>query len=162
MSQATVKMPLAEAKALAEELLIILKEKGISKVEITGSVLREEKYIGDIDIICNGQIEEVAKQLGPIQSGNIEGSQRVILTYKGKLVNLFRTTEEEWGAMRFYLTGPKNYVIAYRLRAKKMNFKLNQHGLFDATGKCVASRTEEEIYKALDKTWKPPQMRGKK
>jgi len=36
MSQATVKMPLAEAKALAEELLTVLKEKGISKAEITG------------------------------------------------------------------------------------------------------------------------------
>lgn len=161
MSQATVKMPLAEAKALAEELLTVLKEKGISKAEITGSVLREEKYIGDIDIICDGQIEEIAKTLGPIQSGNIEGSQRVILTYKGKLVNLFRTTEEEWGAMRFYLTGPTGYTIAYRMRAKKMGMLLNQHGLFKGD-KLVASRTEEEIYKALDKTWKPPQIRGKK
>jgi DNA polymerase (family 10) len=161
MSQATVKMPLAEAKALAEELLIVLKEKGISKVEITGSVLREEKYIGDIDIICNGQIEEVAKQLGPIQSGNIEGSQRVILTYKGKLVNLFRTTEEEWGAMQMYLTGPKGSTIGMRMKARKKGLLLNQHGLFDGNGTKIAGETEEGIFKALDHIMKPPNLRGK-
>lgn len=161
MSQATTKMPLAEAKALAEELLIVLKEKGISKAEITGSVLREEKYIGDIDIICNGQIEEVARTLGPIQSGNIEGSQRVILTYKGKLVNLFRTTEEEWGAAKAFLTGPKGSVIGLRMKAKKQGFKLNQHGLFDGNGAKIAGETEEGIFKALNYTMKPPHLRGK-
>jgi DNA polymerase (family 10) len=43
--------------------------------------------------------------------------------------------------------------------AIKKGWKLNEYGLFDKNGKMIAGRTEEEIYKALDLEWIPPEMR---
>jgi len=157
MSQVTERISLPTAQVLAEEILGELKKLGV-KAEITGSILRKESEIGDIDIIVEGPVLNLASKIGVVLNG---GNDRMILEYKGGLVNLFRCEPGEWGAMRLYLTGPKNYVIGYRMRAKRMNLTLNQHGLFDSEGKLVAAESEEEIYKALGKVWKSPELRGR-
>jgi DNA polymerase/3'-5' exonuclease PolX len=154
-----VGMNYQEAQELASELCTKLVALGAKKVEITGSILREEEEIGDIDLIIDGNISELAHQLCcELKS---DGDKRVTLIYRGQQVNFFRGNSENWGAMQMYLTGPKYYTIAYRVRAKKMGYLLNQDGLFDQEGQCVASATEEDIYRALGKNWKHPRERGR-
>ena len=154
-----VGMKLDEARKLAEQLTTRLKELGAKRVETTGSVLREQSDIGDIDLIVDGEISKMAKEIGEVKG---DGADRITLIYEGQQVNLFRGSEDNWGAMQMYLTGPKGYVIGYRMRAKKMGYVLNQHGLFDDKDNLVAGQTEEGIYKALGKEWKPPKARGKR
>jgi DNA polymerase (family 10) len=133
-----------------------------TKVMITGSIRRGNPNPKDVDIVC------VPKNKGKIMvflekhdNFTREGNELVSLIVDGVQVDIFFTDREHWGAMIFYSTGPSGYGIGYRIRAMKMGYILNQNGLYDrATGRLVASRTEQDIYKALDKTYKPPNMRG--
>ena len=57
-------------------------------------------------------------------------------------------------------TGPFGAEIGYRVIARKKGMLLNQYGLFDRkTGKYIAGKTEAEIYKALGKNYKEPELR---
>ena len=48
-----------------------------------------------------------------------------------------------------------------RVRAKKMGFKLNEYGIFDrVTGAYLGGKTEDEVYKVLNKTPKLPEFRA--
>ena len=47
------------------------------------------------------------------------------------------------------------------MRAKKMGFKLNEYGVFDrTTGAYLGGKTEDEVYKLLNKTAKLPELRA--
>src|SRR5690606_29404839 len=79
---------------------------------------------------------------------------------------------ESWGAALMYFTGSKEHNVRLRERALKQHMTLNEYGLFpedpaerhegppQARGvKPVAGATEEEVYKALDLPYIPPEMR---
>lgn len=92
---------------------------------------------------------------------------------------------ENWGAAILYFTGSKEHNIRLREMAIVKGLKLNERGLFKGggedegkaepndsgrptagarptpalRGENIASRTEEEIYAALDLAWIPPEMR---
>jgi DNA polymerase/3'-5' exonuclease PolX len=83
------------------------------------------------------------------------------MLYRGQQVNLFYA-KSNWGAMQFYLTGPKNYCIGYRMKARSDDMLLNQYGLFDKSGKRLAGETEESIYAVFSKKYKDPWLRGSK
>lgn len=160
MATFKVGMSLKDAQAMAKELASKLMKLGAKEVEVTGSVIREKPEIGDIDLIVHGEIDKLAEQLDCEVKHT--GTERVTLIYKGQQVNLFSGTPDNWGAMRFYLTGPTNYVIAYRMKAKRKGWLLNQHGLFDQDNKLLEAKSEERIYELLDKKWKHPRERGKR
>jgi DNA polymerase (family 10) len=153
-----VGMSQQEAKEMASELTDRFTELGARKVEVSGSLRRGEKEIGDLDLIVDGDILSLAKGV----SCDLKeiGSQRVTMLYRGQQVNVFYAGESNWGAMQFYLCGPTNYCIGYRMKAKNLGMKLDQHGLWK-DGKVIASKTEQEIYLALGKVWKKPEDRGK-
>lgn len=154
-----VGMTLEEAQKMAKRLIEKLRKLGAKQVEVTGSVVREESDIGDIDLIVDGPIDEYGPKIGEVKG---EGTERVTLIFEGQQVNLFRGSEKNWGAMRFYLTGPTRYCIAYRMKAKKKNWLLNQHGLFDENGELLEAKDEARIYELLGKRWKHPTKRGKR
>ena len=57
-----------------------------------------------------------------------------------------------------YFTGSKEHNIVIRRRALDRGLKLNEYGVFrDDT--LVAGRTEEEVYRAVDLPWIPPELR---
>jgi DNA polymerase/3'-5' exonuclease PolX len=157
--RAATKMSLSTARMVVNSLTEQLKLIGITEYHVAGSIRRQAEWIGDIDIIIIGDISLIAK----IEGFEIkeQGKERINGIYKGQQVNFFRAEEAYLGAMKFYLTGPTNYQIAYRLKAKKKNWSLNQKGLFDNKGNLIAAKTEEDIYKAFDKEYKDPVKRGK-
>jgi DNA polymerase (family 10) len=97
----------------------------------------------------------------PARGGGVRAHKKVI-TYAP--VNIWITTHASWGATLMEATGPKGYNIGLRKRAKGMGMKLNAYGLFRGVGGdqwvVVAARTEREIYKALGKPYKKPELRG--
>jgi DNA polymerase beta len=65
-----------------------------------------------------------------------------------------------WPAL-LYFTGPFNFNQKMRLHAKKMNYKLNEYGLFPNThpNKQLTILSEHEIFDALNLKYVHPTMR---
>jgi len=143
---------------LAERLTGRLRNAGAARVQVVGSLLRGEQLIGDVDLLVEGDLLTLAPLLGEVVEA---GASRSTVLVDGQQVNLFHGTEDEWGAQLFYLTGPSRYVIAYRMKAKRKGWLLNQHGLFDGEGRLLEARSEERIYELLGKKWKEPCLRGR-
>ncbi|MBX3439698.1 MAG: PHP domain-containing protein, partial [Planctomycetaceae bacterium] len=66
--------------------------------------------------------------------------------------------DECYGAALQYFTGSKEHNIVVRRRAQDRGLKLSEWGLFQGEER-VAGRTEEEVYKALELEWIPPELR---
>ena len=158
--KAEARMPLAVAQVLAAKFSYALGQHGISRTEVSGSIRRQEKTIGDIDLIVEGDLSRVGEIPGvEIKEG---GSERVTVVYEGQQINIFRAEDLYWGAMMMYLSGPTGATIAYRQKAAIKGYLLNQYGLFDKDRKKIAGETEEGIFQAIGHTMKPPELRGKK
>jgi len=136
------------------------------KLEIAGSIRRKKPDPRDVDIVMipkskKAVLDYVSKQ----KKGNIGvGEKLASYNIDGVEVDLYFATKENWGAMLLYLTGPQKYNIGLRMVAKKKGLLLNQYGLWKKNGDkklLLASQSEEEIYRALGKEWKAPELRGK-
>ncbi len=132
------------------------------KIEIGGSIRRKSKNPTDIDLIVIPKTEEnkdkikfALEKKGKFLQG---GEQRAFFKIEGVEVEIYYTTPEEWGAAFLAYSSPFGASIGLRIVARTKGFKLNQHGLF-RHGLQVAGRTEEEIYRALGRPWKPPEKR---
>ena len=87
-------------------------------------------------------------------------------------VDLKIVPKDSFGAAMHYFTGSKDHNIAMRSRALARGLTLNEYGLFpndtDPVApqhrgvKPVASKTEEDIFKALDLPYIPPEIREDK
>jgi DNA polymerase (family 10) len=65
---------------------------------------------------------------------------------------------EEFPYALVYFTGSKEHNVRLRGIAKKKGWKLNEYGVFDGEN-LVKCRSEEEIYRALDLLFIPPELR---
>lgn len=129
------------------------------KIQIVGSIRREEPNPKDIDIVLipqdKDELEKFMRKKGRyIQGGEHESTWRI----EGVKVELYYTIPEEWGAALMAYSSIKGSGIGLRMIAKMKGFKLNNHGLF-RKGKRIAGRTEQEIYSALGRLWKEPKNR---
>ena len=66
--------------------------------------------------------------------------------------------DESYGAALQYFTGSKDHNIVIRRRAQERGLKVNEYGVFRGE-KSIAGRTEEDVYKAVDLPWIPPELR---
>jgi DNA polymerase (family 10) len=148
------------AHALADHLR---KVKGVKQVEIAGSFRRRKETIGDLDlVVCGGSAAAVmdafaahpavATQLG---RGDTKSSVRL---GNGLQVDLRHVPEQSYGAALLYFTGSKSHAIEIRKIAVANGWSLNEYGLTEGE-RVIASRTEEEIYRALGMAWIPPELR---
>jgi DNA polymerase (family 10) len=103
------------------------------------------------------KLEEFMKKKGKyLQGGEKKSRWRV----EGVNVELYYTNSEEWGAALLAYSSKFGAGIGLRVVAKRKGFKLSQHGLFSKkTGRRIAGRSEEQIYHALGRGWKPPEKR---
>ncbi|TWT44209.1 DNA polymerase/3'-5' exonuclease PolX [Phycisphaerae bacterium RAS1] len=159
---------LGRAWELAEELKFAVAElAGVKRVEHAGSLRRGVETVGDLDLLC------VADDGGAVVAGFVKLSQvsqvlvagetkgSVVIEYRpGRQiqVDLRVVPGESFGAAWQYFTGSKEHNVRLRERAQKRAWSLNEYGLTDGK-KVIASRSEEEIYAALDLPWIPPELR---
>lgn len=151
-------MPLQEAEEVVKRLKKKFKKLKFVKMEVCGSIRRRAPEVGDIDIVVSGPLLYTLKAEFNWLEG---GARKATLEFEGHQINVLQADPERWGAAIFYFTGPHFYNIGYRVRAKKMGLLLNEYGLWDGAGKCLACATEAEIYTALGKPFKAPELRGK-
>jgi DNA polymerase (family 10) len=150
-------------EVLMEELKVLMPLS--KKIRVVGSIRRKKPNPHDIDIVLipNSETELIIIKLyaNSFIKGNIGiGDKHVSYNNKGIEVNIFFATEDNFGAMLLRRTGPAGYNIGLSCVAKKKGLKLNEYGIFDSNGNCLASKTEEDIYKVLGKEWKSPELRG--
>ncbi len=150
---------------IARELQARLKRlHGVDCVEVAGSVRRRKETIADIDILVTSKhpaavmnffttMPDVTRVLakGPTKSAVIIG--------KGLQADVRVLEPEAFGAALQYFTGSKEHNVRVRQIAIDKGLKLNEYGLFTRTGKYVAGKTEEDIYKKLGLLYPEPELR---
>jgi len=132
-----------------------------SRIEIAGSIRRRAKNPGDIDLVLvsktekgKEKIKELLSKKGKFLQG---GSHIMFFRIEGVNVQLFFTSNEEWGAGLLAYSGQKGSNIGLRVVARRKGMKLTSHGLFSRkTGERIAGKTEKEIYGALGRPYKEP------
>lgn len=158
---------IGKAWPLAMQLLDSLRAlPGVSRCEIAGSLRRGAETIGDLDLLCaaeNGAqvVNAFTKLPGVVQSlaaGDTKGSVLWDLGRQRVQVDLRVVPADSFGAAWQYFTGNKQHNVRLRERAIERGWTLNEYGLFDGD-RVIASKTEEDIYRALDLPWPPPELR---
>ena len=153
---------LGRVSLLAEELLGRLRALPVvQRAEAAGSLRRGKETVGDLDLLVIStspeQVMEFFAGLGEvIGSGPTKTSIRWEGTFQ---IDLRCVPAESFGAAMQYFTGSMDHNVALRGRAKRMSCELNEYGLFDALGQCIASEAEEEIYAKLGLPWIAPELR---
>ena len=163
-SQWSGRMLLATVWPLAHELAAhVGKVKGVKQVEIAGSFRRRKETVGDLDLLVSGghpyEVMEAFVRHPAVAEilGRGETKSSVRLT-QGMQVDLRHVPESSFGAALLYFTGSKEHNIELRRIAIEKGMSLNEYGLTRGE-KVVASRTEEEVYKALGAAWIQPELR---
>jgi DNA polymerase (family 10) len=156
--------PIVEALPLARDLVADLERlPGVEQALHCGSLRRFSDTIGDIDIVvATTEARPVMDHVAawPLASQVIgHGDTKTsILTRTGLQVDVRAVAPDQFGSAVLYFTGSKAHNIALRQRAIDRGWLLNEYGLLEGET-VIASRTEEDIYAALDLPWLAPPLR---
>ena len=148
------------AHALADRVRAL---EGVTQVELAGSFRRRRETVGDLDLlVCGGDAGDVMQAFTTHESvadvlGKGDTKSSVRLT-SGLQVDLRVVPEASFGAAMMYFTGSKEHNIELRRMALDKGMSLNEYGLTQGE-RVVASRTEQDVYKALGLDWVPPELR---
>jgi len=105
----------------------------IIKIETVGSIRRNEKMVHDIDIIIMLKKNIIFKEIIYKLFTNIIRIGNTTVTFKQNNIPIDITlvkNKNEWLFMLLHYTGPYDYNIKLRKKAKKKGLKLNQYGIF--------------------------------
>ena len=162
---------LDDAEIAAERLTLYLKDfPGIESVTPAGSLRRGRDTVGDLDILVTGPAceEEVVSAAveytaayPPIAQLIAKGQNKVSFNLSNGLqIDVRLLPRASFGAALQYFTGSKMHNVTVRQRALKRGYTLSEYALARLDdGTQVAAATEEDIYRALDLDWIPPELR---
>jgi len=174
MEQFSERCRLDEAMDIADRMYAELKDlPGVHQISVAGSLRRRAETIGDVDILMAADKdkaliifqkfttnESVMEILG---HGDTKASVR---TTEGRQVDLRIVAPEHYAAALMYFTGSKDHNVGLRQRAREKKLTLNEYGLYHMDGaggtdfeRPLPIQTEEDIYKALDLNFVPPELR---
>ena len=155
----SVALPLA--KRIVAEISAIA---GVEHAAYCGSLRRFSETVGDLDIVVASAnaapVMDYVANMSMVESVIGRGDTKTsVLTRKGIQIDVRVVASEQLGAALCYFTGNKGHNIKMRQRAIDRGWLLNEYGLLEPSGKVVAQRTEEDIYKALGLPWIHPVLR---
>ena len=155
----------------AERIMALIRVfPGIDQITPAGSLRRGRETVGDLDLLVTGPacepeivaaaIEHVAT-LPLIDKLLARGQNKVTFTLRNNLqVDVRLLPRSSYGAALQYFTGSKMHNVALRQRAIKRGLMLSEYALARLEDNTVvASTSEEEIYRALDLDYIPPELR---
>ena len=143
---------------------------GIDEITPAGSLRRGRETVGDLDLLATGPacepdvvasaVEHVAN-LPLIDKLIAKGQNKVSFTLRNNLqVDVRLLPRASYGAALQYFTGSKMHNVALRQRAIKRGLTLSEYALLRLEDNViVAAASEEEIYRALDLAYIPPELR---
>jgi len=157
------------ARTAADRMVAHLRETtGVAEISVCGSLRRWKETIGDIDLLVAS--ERAAPVMAAfISAPNVErilasgDTKSSVIVERGLQIDLRVVPAASWGAALLYFTGSKEHNVRLRGYALRKKLLLNEYGLYrvgeEKGGTPVASRTEEEVYAALEMDWIPPELR---
>ena len=131
-----------------------------TKIETCGSIRRLQPKVRDVDMVVDCNLGFFHYHLYEISENGKDPEYRLLtkrspaaaakldFTLDGIPFNVYKATEENWGAMVLFLTGSQLFNILMRGEAKKQGYKLSQYGLFHGS-EIIAGKTEKQIFEAL-------------
>lgn len=180
------RLPLDDAKKMAREVIDLLGLSYLDPSNVSmdtpfrtavaipvGSIRRNKESVGDIDILSTVQVSRSDVEMLPGASDVSGAAKRIDFTYTPtdsdgtprpdlrRKINIFHHFNPlTWGAALLAYSGPFVYNVRLRNTAKKkLNGKLSDLGLFDATGELIPTPTERDVQVALNVTERPPEKR---
>ena len=158
------RMVLHEAEQYAKAIVEYLKAGGgIDAIDVAGSFRRRKETIGDLDIVvsCTNPSAVIARfgKFGEVTHVASQGDTRSTVRLSSGLQVDMRVVEPAaFGAAMQYFTGSQAHNIELRKVAQAKKLKLNEYGVYRGS-KCIAGRTEVEVYASLGLDWIPPELR---
>ena len=152
---------------------VVMKQPGVIRGEIAGSLRRHKEVIGDIDIVISAQDASRKKIMRAftghpsVQSviGQGETKSSVVLT-SGINCDLRIVDDREYPFALNYFTGSKEHNVELRGRARRHGLSLNEYAFTPIEGenrakrgRATACKTEEDIYGVLGLAYVPPELR---
>ena len=132
-------------------------------VEICGSIRRKREVVKNVDILVCGEDRERLSSffvsMPEIEEVTLKGDTKIscrLIT--GIEADLRMVSEAEFSFALLYFTGSKEHNIRLRDISKKKGWNLNEYGLFDGDNP-IYLHSEEEIYRALNLSYIPPELR---
>jgi DNA polymerase (family X) len=162
---------LDDAEIAAERLTLYLKDfPGVESVTPAGSLRRGRDTVGDLDMLVTGPAceedvvsaaVEYTAAYPPLAELIARGQNKVSFRLRtGLQIDVRLLPRASFGAALQYFTGSKMHNVTVRQRALKRGYTLSEYALARLDdGTQVAAATEEEIYRALDLDWIPPELR---
>lgn len=162
----TGRFPIGRVLPVAEGILGKLKEKApVNKLNIAGSLRRWKDTVKDIDILATSKapqkVMDVFVHLPQVKEVLMKGpTKSSLITNEGIQVDLRVVDEGSFGAALAYFTGSKEHNIRLREMAVRKGLKINEYGIFDVkTGEKLGGENEGDVYKILDMSYIPPELR---
>jgi hypothetical protein len=151
------------------DVIMPLYEKGMSTIRpalsrelICGSTRRGRRDVHDVDGVVIGdaaQCADLAEKAG--YKIIMKGPAILRFVVDDLLLDLLFSSDEAFGAAIMYRTGSKDFNIWMRARAKVMDMRLNEYGLFSKiTGEKIGGTTEESIFEGLGLNYRAPSERN--
>ena len=160
------RMTLAQAILAADEFIKALKKlPEVKQLSTAGSLRRQKETIRDIDILLISdkpkKVMDTFVKLPPVKDILVKGKTKASVRTKDDVQIDCRVVEQKsYGAALLYFTGSKNFNIKLRQMAVRKGFKINEYGIFSASGgKFIAGKTEEEIFRLLGLSYIEPELR---
>ncbi len=164
VTERSKRFPIEEAILLVEELLKAVRAvPGVERAEAAGSYRRQKPTVGDIDIAVVTKnpeaVSDAISKLPIVRHVVAHGDTKLSFDLPSGLRTDIRfVARDQWGSALLYFTGDKDHNIALRKRAIDRGWKLSEYGLFSGE-KILASKEEEDVYKALELPWIEPKER---
>jgi DNA polymerase (family 10) len=158
------RFPREEIEDDVEKILSAIKKvPGVEKCETAGSYRREKATVGDVDIVVvtkdPQKISQAVSELALVRDVVAHGDKKLSFNFtSGLRIDIRFVSRDQWGSALLYFTGDKDHNIALRKIAISKGWKLNEYGLFEKEA-VVASKEEQDIYRALGLSWIEPRER---
>jgi len=163
------KISIGLAKELSDEIISQLKKlPEVKKITPAGSLRRMRETVRDIDILVTSskpkKVMDLFTSLPEVKEVLLHGPTKSSVITKSKIqVDLRVVKPESYGAALTYFTGSKSHNIRLRKMGVSKGLKVNEYGVFKVkTNKKIAGKDENSVYKALDLSYVPPEMREDK
>lgn len=177
MAKRPKRFKLLDADQLVYPMVEHLRKGGnIDQLEVAGSYRRRMETVGDVDIlVASDNAEAVMERFQTypevervIASGMTRGT---VVLRSGLQVDLRILPRRCYGAALHYFTGSKAHNIAVRTLGVERGLRISEYGIFRVPkgkkveesgveeGERVGGAKEEDVFRAVNIDWVPPELR---
>lgn len=171
------KRPYAEVHPIAHGLLAELSPY-CERIEIAGSLRRERRFIGDVEMVAIPKIDHAFIDLFGQPSGSYSlvdqwlakkrieptknGEKYKSFVWQGVKIDLFLVTPETWGCQFLIRTGSADFSHDIVTVCQRWNFNFYDGRLYGPYfGDALDTPEEKDVFKQLGIEYIPPQEREK-